>query len=103
MLVDDAILTPDQVALELSLNIETVRSLMRKGIIPATKVGGCWRTTRRALYDYLENQIRVASGIRVQRKARNGQRHIPLQGRRATMGKRRKETPPEPIEEFFPR
>jgi len=53
----NAILTPDQVAQELSLRVDTVRDLMRRKILPATKIGGSWRTTRRALYEHLENQM----------------------------------------------
>ena len=63
----DTILAPEQVAKELSLKTETVRSLMRRGILPAAKVGGCWRTTRRALYGYLENRMGLESGIHLER------------------------------------
>ena len=38
MLDENAILTPEQVAQELKLNVETIRSLMRQGILPAAKV-----------------------------------------------------------------
>ena len=67
----NAILSPEEVAEELSLKIETVRYLMRRRILPAAKVGGSWRTTRRALYEYLENQMGLESGIYAkQRKCR---------------------------------
>ena len=36
----NAILSPEEVAEELSLKIETVRYLMRRRILPAAKVGG---------------------------------------------------------------
>lgn len=55
--VADSILTPDQVAEEMSLKPETVRVLMRKGELPGVKVGGSWRTTRRAIYDHLESAM----------------------------------------------
>ena len=59
----NAILTPEQVAEELSLKIETIRDLMRRRILSATKIGGSWRTTRRALYGYLEDQMGLASRV----------------------------------------
>jgi excisionase family DNA binding protein len=55
------ILIPEDVAEELKLKISTIRALMRDGIIPAVKVGGSWRTTRRALYGYLENKMGMES------------------------------------------
>ena len=99
----NAILTPIEVAEELSLEIGTVRDLMRKRILPATKVGGSWRTTRRALYEYLENQMGLESGFHAQRPEDNGRRLLQVQGRRATVDKRRKGKPEEPEEIFFPR
>ncbi len=47
----NAILTPQDVAKELSLRPETFRDLMRRRIIPVVKIGGSWRTTRRKLYE----------------------------------------------------
>jgi excisionase family DNA binding protein len=64
----NAILTPKEVATELSLEIETVRDLMRRGLLPGTKVGGSWRTTRRALYGYLEDQMGLESGVHAERR-----------------------------------
>ena len=55
------ILIPEDAAEELKLKVSTVRALMRDGIIPAVKVGGSWRTTRRALYGYLENKMGMES------------------------------------------
>ncbi|MBW1928856.1 MAG: helix-turn-helix domain-containing protein [Deltaproteobacteria bacterium] len=100
---DNAILTPAQAAEELSLNLETVRSLMRRGILPAAKVGGSWRTTRRALYGYLENQMGLESRFHAQRREDNGRRLLQVQRRCATVDKRRKGKPEEPEEIFFPR
>ena len=102
MLVADAILSPDQVAKELSLNIETVRSLMREGSIPAVKVGGCWRTTRRALYGYLENQMGLESRVHTQRPKGNGERNISVQKRSPHLDKAR-ERKAETGEVFFAR
>ena len=99
----DAILTPEQVAKELSLKTETVRALMRRGILPAAKVGGCWRTTRRALYGYLENQMGMEGGFYLRRRENNRQRVLQIQRRGTAVDKRRKGKPEEPAEIFFPR
>jgi len=82
---DNAILTPAQAAEELSLNLETVRSLMRRGLLPAAKVGGSWRTTRRALYGYLENQMGLESRFPTQRRKDNGRRVLQVQRRGPTV------------------
>ena len=99
----DAILTPVDVANELSLRSETVRDLMRRKILPAAKVGGSWRTTRRALYGYLEDQMGLESGFHAPRRENNRRRIFQIQGRGATVDKRREGKPEEPEEIFFPR
>ena len=99
----NAILSPEEVADELSLKIETVRYLMRRKILPAAKVGGSWRTTRRVLYEYLENQMGLESGFHMQRREGDRQRVLQIQGRGKTVGKGRKGKSEEPEEIFFPR
>ena len=100
----NAILKPADVALELSLKIETVRDLMRRRILPATKVGGSWRTTRRALYGYLENQMGVSSGVHVTRGKNSGSGILQAKKRSKTVGKgRKKSTDGKPEEIFFTR
>ena len=101
---ENAILTPSKVAEELSLKIETVRDLMRKGVLPATKIGGSWRTTRRALYEYLENQMGLESGIYVKQRKGKSQGILQVQKRGSSVGKRRKSpSHREPEEIFFTR
>ncbi|MCK4389538.1 MAG: helix-turn-helix domain-containing protein [Desulfobacterales bacterium] len=101
---DNAILTPEQVANELSLAPETVRALMRRKILPAAKVGGSWRTTRRALYGYLEEQMGLAGRVRAEGRENNGQRVLPIQRRGKTVDKARKSpSERETSEIFFPR
>ena len=100
MLQENGILAPDQVADELSLNVETVRILMRQGVIPAAKVGGRWRTTRRALYGYLENQMGLESRVHPQRPKGNGERRISIQ-RRSTRLDKARERNAEKGEVFF--
>ena len=98
---ENTILTPEQVAQELSLKTETVRSLMRRKILPAAKVGGCWRTTRRALYGYLENQMGLESGVRVQGRKNNSKRIFQVQRRGKRMGKKQEENPKGTAGEVF--
>ena len=86
--MDDCILTPEQAAKELSLKTETVRALMRKGELPAAKVGGSWRTTRRALYGYLENQMGLSGRRNVQGKKVSSERILQVHRRSAAVGKR---------------
>jgi excisionase family DNA binding protein len=100
----NAILTPSEVAVELSLKIETVRDLMRKKILPATKIGGSWRTTRRALYGYLENQMGLESGVHAGRRKKPGKGVLQVQRRSKTVGKgRKKASNGKPEEVFFSR
>ena len=42
-------LTPDEVAARLRLHIQTVRSMLRDGRIPARKIGRAWRVDAREL------------------------------------------------------
>jgi excisionase family DNA binding protein len=103
-LFQNAILTPTEVAAELSLKIETVRDLMRRGILPASKIGGSWRTTRRALYGYLENQMGLEIGVHGKRRKNPGKGVLQVQRRSKTVGKRRKkETHGESEKVFFSR
>ena len=81
----NAILTPQDVAKELSLRPETVRDLMRRRIIPAVKIGGSWRTTRRKLYEYLENQMGMESGVHAERREDSRQRVLSVQRRSKAM------------------
>jgi len=97
----NAILKPADVATELSLKIETVRDLMRRRILPATKVGGSWRTTRRALYEYLENQMGLPSGVHGARRKNSGNGILQAKKRSKTVGKGRKESPDRKPEEVF--
>ena len=100
----NAILTPAVVADELSLKVETVRELMRQKILPAVKVGGSWRTTRRALYEYLENQMGLESGIYAKQRKSKSQGVLQVQKRSSSVGKRRKNpSDGEPKEIFFTR
>jgi len=81
----NAILTPQDVAKELSLRPETVRDLMRRRIIPAVKIGGSWRTTRRKLYEYLENEMGMESGVHAKRREDSRQRVLSVQRRSKAM------------------
>jgi excisionase family DNA binding protein len=89
----NAILTPQDVAKELSLRPETVRDLMRRRIIPAVKIGGSWRTTRRKLYEYLENKMGMESGVHDERREDSRKRILSVQRRSKAMVKGRKRTP----------
>ena len=104
MTKDFDILTPKQVADELTLSIATVRSLMRRGIIPSAKIGGSWRTTRGALYGYLENQMGMAGRVHDQRKEDTSKRIFSVQRRSKGMDKGR-ESPHQgdPQQIFFER
>ena len=83
--------------------IDEVRELMRRGILPAAKVGGSWRTTRRALYGHLENQMGLESGFHISRRENYPQGVFQIQRRSSAVDKRRKGKPKEPEEIFFPR
>jgi excisionase family DNA binding protein len=100
-LFQNAILTPAEVAAELSLRSETVRDLMRRGILPASKIGGSWRTTRRALYGYLENQMGLESGVHGKKRENSGKGVLQVQRRSPTVGKGRKKEPHGESEEVF--
>lgn len=94
---EDAVMTPEQVAEELSMSLYTVKKLMRAREIPATKVGKLWRTTRGEIYGYLENQIRMESGVRASRPTHNGAGDVQVRRRSARVSKGRKRTPaPKP-------
>ena len=89
---------------ELSLKIETVRNLMRGRILPAIKVGGSWRTTRRALYEYLEDQMGLQSRVHGARGKNSGNGILQAKKRSKTVGKGRKKSPDgKPKEVFFTR
>ena len=47
------VLTAEQLAALLQIDVETVRSLAASGEIPGRKVGGHWRFSRRAVLDWL--------------------------------------------------
>lgn len=101
--MENAILTIKQVAQELSLREETVRALMRKKELPATKIGGSWRTTRRALYEYLENRMGLSCGVHAPGGKDSGQGLFQVQGRGQAMDKRTKGKVETPEEVFFPK
>ena len=100
----NAILTPSEVGAELSLKVETVRDLMRRRILPATKIGGSWRTTRRALYGYLEDQMGLSSRVHAKRRKNKSEGIFQTKKRGKTVGKGRKSSSNgEPEEVFFSR
>ncbi|WP_073477375.1 helix-turn-helix domain-containing protein [Desulfatibacillum alkenivorans] len=101
---ENAILTPEQVAEELSIGVETVRHLMRQKKLPGVKVGGSWRTTKRAIYGYLEDQMGLESGVRTERGKGKGKRILSAKNPGKGMGKDRKRTQErEPPKVFFDR
>jgi excisionase family DNA binding protein len=97
------ILTPDEAGKILKLKAETIRQLMRSGLIPACKVGGSWRTTKGAIYDYMENQMGLARGIHISRREKYPQGVLQVQGRCKAVDKKRKRKTEEPAEIFFSR
>ena len=100
----NAILKPEDAAAELSLKIATVRDLMRRRILPAAKVGGSWRTTRRALYEYLEDQMGLQGRVHVARRKNPGRGILQAKKRSKTVVKGRKgPADGEPKEVFFTR
>lgn len=100
----NAILTPENLAKELSLKTETIRELLRSKGLPGVKIGGSWRTTRRALYVYLENKMGMESGPAFQGKENNRQGIFQIQGAGKRLDKGRKaKTQGEPQEIFFSR
>lgn len=100
----NAILTPEDIAKELSLKPETIRELLRKGSLPGAKIGGSWRTTRRVLYGYLENKMGMESRSRFQGKKNNRKGVFQIQGGGKNLDKRReRDTQREPQEIFFAR
>lgn len=52
------VLTPEEVALVLSLNVQTVRKYARDNTIPAIKVGKCHRFNRDVIRNLVENGLR---------------------------------------------
>jgi len=48
-------LTPDEVAMRLRLHIQTVRSMLRDGRIPARKIGRAWRVDARELATWAQS------------------------------------------------
>jgi excisionase family DNA binding protein len=56
MIVPDEVLTPKEAARILRLNLETVRRLLREGLLPGRKVGlRQWRIRRVDLDEYLRS------------------------------------------------
>ena len=97
------ILTPEEVGELLKLKTETVRQLMRKGLLPAFKIGGSWRSIRKAVYEYLENKMGLESGISLSRGEDNSQGVLQIQRRSKKLDQRRKGKSEEPAEIFFSR
>lgn len=54
--MSEKFLTAIDVAWMLNLNVETTRSKMRKGEIPAIKMGGVWRATESDLIKWMNEQ-----------------------------------------------
>jgi excisionase family DNA binding protein len=52
------VLTPEEAAAVLKLNLETVRRLLREGKLPGAKIGRSWRILRRDLERYLAGEGR---------------------------------------------
>lgn len=50
------VLTVEEVAEILKVNIDTVRRLLRQGELPGVKVGRHWRVEREALRAYLQGR-----------------------------------------------
>lgn len=58
----DPLLTPQDVAGILKLNVQTVRRLLRDGEIPHHKVGGSYRVSQAQLEEYLARTARHSDG-----------------------------------------
>ncbi len=50
------VLTTADVARILRLSIKTVGEMMRKGRLPAMRIGGVWRVRRESLKEWMKNQ-----------------------------------------------
>lgn len=51
----DPLLTASDVAAILRLELETVRDMMRRKILPAVKVGNRWRMKQSCLFKFIED------------------------------------------------
>jgi excisionase family DNA binding protein len=49
-------LTPEELAQRLKLNVKTVRRMLSTGELPGIKIGRAWRTPARDLERFLEEQ-----------------------------------------------
>jgi excisionase family DNA binding protein len=59
----EPLLTVEDVAYILNVNVDYVRFLFRQRVIPAFKIyKGEWRTTRKALDGYIERKLQEAVG-----------------------------------------
>lgn len=67
----DEMLTPKEAAEYLRLSVYTVKDYARRGVLPAAKVGGVWRFSKKALSDWLAGSTLSAAvmtiGARVAR------------------------------------
>lgn len=50
----DAVLTLEDAAVFLSVGVDVIQGLLEAGEIPGRKVGGEWRTTTRAIVNYVD-------------------------------------------------
>ena len=50
------VMTPDEVAQVLRLQGESVRQLLRDGVLPGRKIGGTWMITKTRLLAFLNNE-----------------------------------------------
>ncbi len=50
------VMTPDEVAQVLRLQGESVRQLLRDGVLPGRKIGGTWMITKSRLLAFLNNE-----------------------------------------------
>jgi excisionase family DNA binding protein len=103
MIENDEIITPKEAGMILKLRSETVRELMRKGVIPACKLGGSWRTTKGAIYGCMENKMGLESPIHLQRGKNNPQGVLQIQKRGKRLDKKKKNRTSGFDEIFFPR
>ena len=104
MTQDVEILTPKEVGRLLKLKPETVRQLMRTGLLPASKIGGSWRTSKDAICGYLEDKMGLASRIHAGRRKKPSKGVFQVQRRSKTVGKGRKiSSNGKPEEIFFSR
>ena len=56
--------TPEEVAEMLSVNESTVRSWIRKGIMPGIKIGKFWRIAESELEKYIERKLEEGELVR---------------------------------------